>query len=316
MRVIFMGTPDFSVGILEALVTAGLDVVAVFSQPPRKSGRGMKETPGPVHARALELGIPVHTPLRLKPDEAQQAFEDLCAAHDVDVAVVVAYGLILPPRVLAAPRLGCVNVHASLLPRWRGAAPIQRAIEAGDTETGITYMQMDSGLDTGDMLRVVTLPIAAEETGGSLHDRLALAGAEGIAAVLQDLAAGVLTPIPQPEEGVIYAHKLDKAEGHINWSHPATDIDSMLRAFTPWPGAFTHMVLSEGSDVRLKIIEVETLPDQPNDVPPGSSLDDALTIACGTGALRVKRLQRPGKGAMDANAFLRGTAVPKGTRFI
>lgn len=307
-----MGTPDFSVGVLDALVAGGLDVVAAFSQPPRKSGRGMKETPSPVHARALELGIPVHTPLKLKPQDAQAAFEALCQTQGVDVAVVVAYGLILPQRVLEAPRLGCVNVHASLLPRWRGAAPIQRAIAAGDTETGVTYMQMDAGLDTGPMLREVKLPIAVDETGGSLHDRLAVAGAEGVVDVLQDLNAGALTAMPQPDAGVTYAHKLEKAEGLIDWSKSAGEIDAQMRAFTPWPGAFTTLP-GENQPLRLKILEA-VVHSGPVKVMPGVTVDDRLTVATGQGALEITRLQKPGKGAMDTAAFLRGNAVPAGTR--
>ena len=314
IRAIFFGTPAFSVGILQALATSHIDVVAAYSQPARKSGRGMKSAPSPVQAHAEALDIPVHTPQSLKVDADRQALVELCAKQAVDVAVVVAYGLILPQCILDAPRLGCVNVHASILPRWRGAAPIQRAIEAGDTQTGITFMKMDAGLDTGHILRMAACPILADDTGADLHDRLAALGADGIAAVVEDLAAGVITPTPQPSTGVRYAHKLQKSDGLVDWSMPATAVHARQRALTPWPGAFSHLTLKQ-SAVRLKICQSRVNNEHDHGQPHGTVLDDKMTIACGgRSSLTIVRLQKPGKAAMDAAAFLRGNAVPVGAK--
>ena len=314
IRAIFCGTPAFSVGILQALVSCHIDIVAVYSQPVRKSGRGMKSTPSPVQAHAETLGIPVYTPQSFKVHADQQAFVDRCAEQAVDVAVVVAYGLILPQCILAAPRLGCVNVHASILPRWRGAAPIQRAIEAGDTQTGITFMKMDLGLDTGDILRIAACPILPDDTGADLHDRLATLGANGIAAVVEDLAAGVITPTPQPSTGVRYAHKLQKLDGLVDWSMPANAVHARQRAFTPWPGAFTHLTLKDRI-TRLKICQAQVNNEHDHGQPPGTVLDDKMTIACGGySSLTILHLQKPGKATMDTAAFLRGNTVPVGAK--
>ncbi|MCV2889373.1 methionyl-tRNA formyltransferase [Ruegeria aquimaris] len=300
MRVVFMGTPDFSVPVLEALVAAGHEIAAVYCQPPRPAGRGKKDRPTPVHARALELGLEVRHPVSLKGAKAQADF----AALGADVAVVVAYGLILPQAVLDAPRHGCLNIHASLLPRWRGAAPIHRAIMAGDAETGICIMQMEAGLDTGPVLLRAATPIAGEETTGALHDRLSMMGADLIVEALARLPE--LTPEPQPEDGVTYAAKIDKAEARVDWTRPAVEIDRQIRGLSPFPGAWTEIA---GERVKLLASRLDE-----GQGTPGEVLDDALTIACGTGAVSLTRLQRAGKGAQDADIFLRGWPVPKGTR--
>lgn len=304
LRLVFMGTPDFSVPCLQALIDAGHDVVAVYSQPPRPAGRGHKERPSPVHRAAETHGIEVRTPKSLKGSKEQDEFRALKA----DIAIVVAYGLILPQAILDAPRLGCVNVHASLLPRWRGAAPIQRAIVAGDKETGVTIMQMEAGLDTGPMLARATVPITATTTAQELHDRLSELGAELLVKTLPALAAGAITPEPQPDHGVTYAHKLEKHEGRIDWSRPARELDRLIRGFTPWPGAF-FMLNGE----QVKLLAAELVEDAPG-AQPGTVLDDRLTIACGQGALRIRRLQRPGRKPLDADAFLRGVPLKAGTR--
>lgn len=300
MRVVFMGTPEFSVPVLEALVGAEHEIAAVYCQPPRPAGRGKKDRPTPVHARALDLGLEVRHPVSLKGAEAQADF----AALGADVAVVVAYGLILPQAVLDAPRHGCLNIHASLLPRWRGAAPIHRAIMAGDAETGICIMQMEAGLDTGPVLLRSRTPIRAEETTGALHDRLSAMGADLIVEALARLSE--LTPEPQPEEGVTYAAKIDKAEARVDWTRPAVEIDRQIRGLSPFPGAWTEI-----AGERVKLL-ASRLAEGNGD--PGEVLDDALTVACGTGAVSLTRLQRAGKGAQDADIFLRGWPVPKGTR--
>ncbi len=300
MRVIFMGTPDFSVPVLEALVAAGHEIAAVYSQPLRPAGRGKKERPGPVHSRAMELGIDVRHPLSLKDDAAQLDF----AALEADVAVVVAYGLILPQAVLDAPRLGCLNIHASLLPRWRGAAPIQRAIMAGDAETGVCIMQMEAGLDTGPILLREATPIGPGETAGELHDRLSEMGA----ALITKAIAGIekLKPQVQAEAGVVYAEKIDKAEARIDWSWRAEEVDRHIRGLSPFPGAWTE---SDGQ--RLKLLKSRVAQGCGA---PGQVLDDALTVACGRGAVQVLRLQRAGKGAQDSTEFMRGMPLNKGTR--
>jgi methionyl-tRNA formyltransferase len=296
-----MGTPDFSVPILAGLLDAGHQVVAVYSQPPRPAGRGQKERPTPVHAFAESRGIPVRTPKSLRNAEAQAEFAQL----DADAAVVAAYGLILPKAVLDAPKFGCFNVHASLLPRWRGAAPIQRAILAGDTETGVTIMQMDEGLDTGAMLLTERLAITPATTGEALHDQLAAIGPRLMVEALARLEAGTLTATPQPDAGVTYAAKLAKDEGRLDWTRPSVELERAIRAFTPWPGAwFAH-----GTE-RFKVLAAEVVPG--NGVP-GTLLDDALAVACGEGGLRLLKLQRAGKGPLDAEAFLRGYSLPKGT---
>lgn len=301
MRVIFMGTPDFSVPVLDALVDAGHEVAAVYCQPPRPAGRGKKDQPTPVHARAKELGLEVRHPLSLKHKDEQAAF----AALNADVAVVVAYGLILPQAVLDAPTHGCLNIHASLLPRWRGAAPIHRAVMARDAETGVCIMQMEAGLDTGPVLLRRATPIGATETTGELHDRLSAMGAKAIVDALA--RRDTLTPTPQPDTGVTYAEKIDKSEARVDWTRPAPEVDAHIRGLSPFPGAWTEV---EGQ--RIKLL-ASTLTDGQGK--PGEILDDTLSVACGTGAVRLLRLQRAGKGAQDAETFLRGMALPAGKNF-
>jgi len=300
MRLIFMGTPEFSVPALEALVAAGHDIAAVCCQPPRPAGRGQKPRPSPVQARAVALGLPVRCPVTLRDPEEQAAL----AALGADVAVVVAYGLILPRAVLEMPARGCLNIHASLLPRWRGAAPIQRAIMAGDSETGVCVMRMEAGLDTGPVLMRAATPIGPGDTAGSLHDRLSRMGAELIVAALARL--DTLVPEPQPEAGVTYADKIDKAEARIGWAAPATEVDRRIRALSPHPGAWTEV---RGERVRL--LDARLAEGQGA---PGEVLDDRLTVACAGGAVRLLRLQRAGRAAQDADEFLRGMPLPPGTR--
>ncbi|WP_372570449.1 methionyl-tRNA formyltransferase [Ruegeria jejuensis] len=299
MRIIFMGTPDFSVPVLDALVAAGHEIAAVYCQPPRPAGRGKKDRPTSVHARAAALGLEVRHPISLKSAEEQAQFAELNA----DVAVVVAYGLILPQAILDAPARGCLNIHASLLPRWRGAAPIHRAIMAGDAQTGVCIMQMEAGLDTGPVLLRQTTDIGDSETTGTLHDRLSGMGAELIVEALERLEQ--LTPDPQPEAGVTYASKIDKAEAKVDWARPATEIDRQIRGLAPFPGAWTEI----GGD-RVKLLGSCLAEGQGA---PGEVLDDALRVACGTGAIALTRLQRAGKGAQDSETFLRGWPVAKGT---
>ncbi|MBY6157437.1 methionyl-tRNA formyltransferase [Pseudooceanicola nitratireducens] len=300
MRVIFMGTPEFSVPVLEALVAAGHEIACVYCQPPRPAGRGKKDRPTPVHARAQELGLEVRHPVSLKGGEAQAEF----AALEADVAVVVAYGLILPQAVLDAPKFGCLNIHASLLPRWRGAAPIHRAIMAGDAETGVCIMQMEAGLDTGPVLLREAVEIGAEEVTAGLHDRLSELGARLIVEALERLPK--LEPEVQPEDGVTYASKIDKGEARVDWSRPAEEVDRLIRGLSPFPGAFVEV---EGE--RLKLLASRLGDGQGR---PGEVLDDALTVACGQGAVQLLRLQRAGKGAQDAEEFLRGRPLLKGTQ--
>ncbi|KIC51981.1 methionyl-tRNA formyltransferase [Tateyamaria sp. ANG-S1] len=300
MRVIFMGTPEFSVSALDALHAAGHEIVCVYTQPPRPAGRGKKDRPSPVQARAEALGLEVRHPVSLRNEVAQAEF----AALNADVAVVVAYGLILPQPILDAPTHGCLNIHASLLPRWRGAAPIHRAIMAGDAETGVCIMQMEAGLDTGPVLLRGTTPIGATQTTADLHDRLAGMGAGLIVEALAGLAD--LVPEPQPEAGVTYAAKIDKAEAAIDWSRDAVEVDRLIRGLSPFPGAwFEH----EGT--RIKVLG-SVLADGAGAA--GAVLDDALTVACGSGAVGLTRLQRAGKGAQDAEVFLRGLPLSKGTQ--
>ncbi|KIC17883.1 methionyl-tRNA formyltransferase [Leisingera sp. ANG-DT] len=300
MRIIFMGTPDFSVPVLDALVEAGHEVAAVYCQPPRPAGRGKKDRPTPVHARAAALGLEVRHPVSLKGAEEQEAF----AALNADVAVVVAYGLILPQAVLDAPAHGCLNIHASLLPRWRGAAPIHRAIMAGDAETGVCIMQMEAGLDTGPVLLREATAIGAEEITAQLHDRLSAMGAALITEALSRLPE--LTPEVQPEDGVIYAEKIDKAEAQIDWTRPAAEVDRKIRGLSPFPGAWCEI---EGQ--RIKLLASRLAEGQGA---PGEVLDDSLIVACGEGAVQLLRLQRAGKSAQDPDVFLRGFPVPKGSR--
>jgi methionyl-tRNA formyltransferase len=300
MRLIFMGTPDFSVPILAALLDAGHRIAAVYSQPPRPAGRGHKEQPTPVHGFAAARGLDVRTPKSLKGADEQAAFAALAA----DAAVVAAYGLILPKAILAAPRLGCLNVHASLLPRWRGAAPIQRAILAGDSETGVTIMQMDEGLDTGAMLATETIPITATTTAATLHDALSEMGARMIVAALDSLPrAGT----PQPALGVTYAAKLAKDEGRMDWTRPAALLERTVRALNPWPGVWCEL-----AGERLKVLDAMVAAEG-GAGEPGRLLDDRLLVACGEGTLRLTRVQRAGKGPMTADELLRGFAVAKGT---
>ena len=293
MRVIFMGTPDFSVPALRA-IAARHDVAAVYSQPPRAAGRGQKPRPSPVHRAAETLGIPVRTPERLKSPEEQAAF----AALDADVAVVVAYGLILPQPVLDAPRLGCLNIHASLLPRWRGAAPIHRAIMAGDAETGVAIMQMQAGLDTGPVLAEARTPIGPEDTTADLHDRLAEMGAALIGDVLDRLP---LPAAPQPSEGVTYAQKIDKAEARIDWALPAPQVDRQIRGLSPFPGAWCML---GGERIKLLRSRLAVGAGAPGTVLQG------FTIACGTGAVEVLEAQREGKRPMPTAEVLRGLTLP------
>lgn len=298
-----MGSPDFSNGTLRALIAAGHDIVCVYAQPPRPAGRGQKERLCPVHAEAAEHGIPVRTPKSLKDEDAQQAFRDL----ELDVAIVVAYGLILPQPILDAPRLGCLNVHASILPRWRGAAPIQRAILAGDQETGVSIMKMDAGLDTGAVLAEAKTLISPDETGETLHDRLAMMGATLMAETLPVYADGGISATPQSDEGTTYASKLEKHEGLLNFGDTAQALDRRVRAFSPWPGTYFEV---DGQRVKVMAAEIS---DTPSGTAPGTVLDDCLTIACTNGTFRPTRIQRPGKGAMETDLCLRGFPIEQGT---
>lgn len=303
LRLAFMGTPDFAAPALSALVTAGHEVAAVYSQPPRASGRGQKPRPSPVHAAALERNIPVRTPPTLKGAEEQASFAGL----GLDAAVVVAYGLLLPKPILGAPRLGCLNIHASLLPRWRGAAPIQRALMVGDPETGVTIMQMDAGLDTGPMLLQERVPIGPQDDAGLLHDKLAALGADLILRALDGLAAATLTARPQPSAGVTYAAKLTRDDERLDWRRPAADLARQVRALSPRPGAW----FAANGD-RLKVLGSEVV-TKTSAAAPGTVLDDRLTIACGREALRIARIQRPGRAPMSTEEFLRGYRMPQGT---
>ncbi|NIJ35795.1 methionyl-tRNA formyltransferase [Sphingopyxis panaciterrae] len=304
MRIAFMGTPPFAVPTLAALHAAGHDIAAVYSQPPRPAQRGKKLQQSAVHVWAAEHGLPVRTPKSLKSEEAQAEF----AALDLDVAVVAAYGLILPQAILDAPREGCLNVHGSILPRWRGAAPVQRAILAGDAATGVTIMQMDAGLDTGAMRLVETTPIAGK-TAGMLTDELAEMGALMMVKVLSDLHA--FTPEAQPDAGVTYAAKIDKSEARLDFLTSAVQVERQVRAFNPIPGAFFEL---DGERYKILTAEVAHPSDTVAGATPGITLDDALTIACNPGAVRAVRAQRAGKPVMDAGELLRGRAIAKGTR--
>ncbi|WP_353890926.1 methionyl-tRNA formyltransferase [uncultured Sneathiella sp.] len=300
MRLAFMGTPMFSAHILAALVGSPHEVACVYSQPPRPAGRGKKLVPSAVHQLADSEGVPVRTPVSLKSPEVQAEFADL----KLDVAIVVAYGLILPSAILDAPKFGCLNLHASLLPRWRGAAPIQRAIMAGDEETGIAVMQMEAGLDTGPVLSEARVPITAETTAGSLHDVLAETGAELLLRTLARLEAPDLVATPQSSEGVTYAEKISKSEAKIDWRRSAIELDRHIRGLNPAPGAYF-----EYQGQRIKLLAATPVEGEGG---PGTVLDDRLTVACGEGALRLITLQPAGKGAMDAASFLNGRLIAKG----
>jgi methionyl-tRNA formyltransferase len=293
MKVTFMGTPEFSVPILDAIATRH-QVVAVYSQPPRPAGRGKQDRPSSVHQRAMALGLPVRTPISLRSIDAQQDF----AALQHDVAVVVAYGLILPQAVLDAPHLGCLNIHASLLPRWRGAAPIHRAIMAGDAATGICIMQMEAGLDTGPVLLRAAMPIGDQDTTADLHDRLSAMGA-GL--ILQALDGLPMPAVPQPDNGVTYASKIDKAEARVNWALPAPQVDRLIRGLSPFPGAWCAI---NGERVKLLRSRVAPGAGRPGQVIGG------FTVACGTGAVEITMAQREGKRAVAVDELLRGITLP------
>ncbi len=300
LRIVFMGTPEFSVPVLDALLEAGHEIAAVYCQPPRPAGRGKKDRPSPVQARAEALALDLRHPVSLKDKAAQAEF----AALNADVAVVVAYGLILPQAILDAPTRGCLNIHASLLPRWRGAAPIHRAIMAGDTETGVCIMQMEAGLDTGPVLLQKHTRIGAEETTGQLHNRLSDMGAAAIVEALDRLED--LTPVPQDDVGVTYADKIDKSEAQLDWAWRAAEVDRHIRGLSPFPGAWCDI-----NGQRLKFLASRVTSGCGA---PGEVLDDALTVACGQGAVEILRLQRAGKGPQDRETFLRGFPLSKGTR--
>ena len=308
LRVIFMGTPEFSVPTLRAIADAGHEIEAVYTQPPRAAGRrGLELTPSPVQREAQRLGVEVRTPVSLKNEAEQQAFHALRA----DVAVVVAYGLLLPKPILEAPRLGCLNGHASLLPRWRGAAPIQRAIMSGDTETGMMVMRMEEGLDTGPVAMVEKCAIGPDMTAGDLHDRLMSLGARLIVQALARLERGALTFTTQATAGVTYAKKIDKAETRLDWTRPAGEVHDRIRGLSPFPGAWCEAEIG-GRLERLKLLR-STLSDGAGE--PGGILDGRLTVACGSGAIRLVEVQRAGGKPIAVQEFLRGAKLEKGMRF-
>jgi methionyl-tRNA formyltransferase len=300
MRIVFMGTPEFAVPTLTEIVAGGHEVVAVYTRAPKPAGRGQAERKSPVHEAAEGFGIPVFTPKSLKGEAEQAEF----AGHDADLAVVVAYGLLLPKPILDAPRLGCLNLHGSLLPRWRGAAPIQRAVMAGDARTGVIVMQMEEGLDTGPMGLIEEMAIGPDMTSGELHDQMMLVGADLMGRALAAIERGSLHFTPQPEDGATYAKKIEKAEARIDWSRPATEVHNLIRGLSPFPGAWFELDLN-GVPVRIKALR-STLAEGSG--APGT-IGDNLTIACGTGAVRLVTVQREGKGAMDAQTFLRGAGT-------
>lgn len=307
LRIIFMGTPDFSVPVLKALHAAGHEIVAAYSQPPRPAGRrGLELTPSPVHRAAEELGIEVLTPLNFRDPAEVERFR----AFHADVAVVVAYGLLLPPAILEGTRLGCYNGHASLLPRWRGAAPIQRAIMAGDRETGMMVMKMDAGLDTGPVALTHKVEISLDMTASELHDRLAEIGAELMVEAMAKLEAGNLPLTPQPAEGVVYAAKISKEETRIDFSRDGLAVHNHIRGLSPFPGAWFEAEIN-GRNERIKVLKSEPAEGAGE---AGTVLDDRLMVACGTGAVRLLKLQKAGGKPLEAAEFLRGTALPKGTR--
>ncbi len=304
LRLVFMGTSAFAVPALEALVATGHPVVAVYTQPPRPAGRGQKVQPSAVHEVALRLGLEVRTPASLRDEAAQAAFRALVP----DLAIVASYGLLLRRPILAAPRLGCFNLHASILPRWRGAAPIQRAIEAGDAESGITIFRMEEGLDTGPMLVRQAVPIGARETAGALHDRLAALAAALLPDFLTALAAGRLVETPQDERRACYARKLDKAEARLDFTRPAAELERRIRAFDPWPGTWCTV-----GDERLAILAARVAEGEGRGAP-GEVVRAPLVVACGAGALEVLRVRRQGRNAMSAAELQRGFAIPPGSR--
>jgi methionyl-tRNA formyltransferase len=304
MRLIFMGTPDFAVPALLELAARGHDIAAVYTRAPKPAGRGMAMQVTPVEREARRINLPVETPASLKGEEASAKFR----AHGAQAAVVVAYGLILPKAVLEAPPLGCFNIHASLLPRWRGAAPINRAVMAGDANSGVTIMKMDEGLDTGDIAMIERVPIGPDMTAGELHDALSRLGADAMLRALAALERGTLQLTPQPQAGVTYAEKISKAETRIDWSQPAARVHDHIRGLSPHPGAW--FALPDGTRVRARrSIRVD------GGGTAGTMLDDKLTIACGAGAVRLIQVQRAGKQPMSTDEFLRGTAVKAGARF-
>ena len=302
LRLAFLGSAAFSLPTLAALLAAGHEVAAVYTQPPRPAGRGYEPKRSPVHVYAESRGIPVRTPVTLR-DQGEQG---RCRELELDAAVVAAYGLILPEPILAAPRLGCLNVHASLLPRWRGAAPIERAILAGDDETGVTIMQVDSGLDTGPIILTARIPIGPETTAAGLHDALADLGAGMLLRALAGLAGGTLRATPQPEDGATYARKLERDEGRLDWFRPAAELERVVRALNPRPG-----VWFERAGERIKVLAAQVVDRRGI---PGRVLDDRLTVACAEGALRPRLLQRAGRAPTEADAFLRGYPLPPGTQ--
>lgn len=305
MRIAFLGTPDFAVTCLAELVASGHEIACVYSQPPAPRGRGQDLKPSPVHAFAEGLGLPVRTPVSMKTAEEIEAFKAL----DLDAAVVVAFGQILVKDVLDAPVHGCFNLHASLLPRWRGAAPIQRAIMAGDPVTGVQVMRMSEGLDEGPILMSEQVVIAADDTAASLHDKLAAVGARLLPVALAAIERGAARETPQAEAGVTYAKKIKSAEARIDWSRPAAEVDRHIRGLSPFPGAWFEAPSDKGP-VRVKAL-LSRVEDAGG--PPGQALDDALLIACGEGAVRLLKAQREGKGAQDAEVFTRGFPIPAGT---
>ncbi len=302
LRLAFLGTPDFAVPTLAALIAQGHDIACVYSQPPRPKGRGLSADPSPVHKFALNAKLAVRTPLTLK-DEAQQ---ELFRALEIDAAIVVAYGLLLPKPILDAPKFGSFNLHGSLLPRWRGAAPIQRAIMAGDRETGVMVMRMEEGLDTGPVLMAERTQIG-RKTYGDLHDELARLGADLMVRALSALERGSIAEVPQPSQGVTYAKKILKEEARIDWAKPARNIDCQIRGLSPAPGAWCEV-----KGERLKVLHAEPVSGSGT---PGKILGDGLTVACGEGALRLVRLQRAGKSVMTADELLRGFALREGDQF-
>jgi methionyl-tRNA formyltransferase len=306
LNIIFMGTPDFSVPVLDAIASAGHRVVAVYSQPPRPAGRGMTEVKSPVQRRAEALGVEVRTPVNFKNSADREAFATLNA----DAAVVVAYGLLLPKAVLDSTRLGCFNVHASKLPRWRGAAPIQRAIIAGDRVTAVNIMRMEQGLDTGPVCLGRDVPILPDMTAGELHDELSQLGATLMIEALAKIEAREINCVPQPSDGATYAAKIGKGETRIDFSRPAKDVINHIRGLSPYPGAWFEIVIG-GKAERIRVL---TATEVNGSAEPGTLVDDGLTIACGTGAIRVARLQRAGKQPMAAADFLRGTRLAAGSR--
>jgi methionyl-tRNA formyltransferase len=303
LDLVFMGTPPFATTILEALISGGHNIVAVYTQPPRPAGRRYRLQPSAVQLFAERHHLELHCPKSLRREEVQQEFAAFAAA----AAVVAAYGLILPRKMLVVPRFGCLNVHASLLPRWRGAAPIQHALLAGDAETGITIMRMEEGLDTGPVLMQRSLPISPKATAASLTEALARLGAGLMLMALDKLDQGHLTPRPQPQDGVTYAAKIERAEGRLDWRHPAAELERRVRALASWPGAFFEY---RGEEIR--VLGAVALPGSGAE-PPGRVLDDRLSIACGSGVLRPSRLQRPGRNPLNTGDFLRGHPIAAGT---